>query len=638
MIDPVAIVRFLSGIALAIPAGALLVQCLEPRSGPTDRRLLVASTFAALLLAFLQLLIVGGLGAESGSGIDLSAIWQVTTSTWTGRALAVRFAFAFLAMLFFLAFGSRLPQVGLAFAAVGLFLFPISGHAGSAIPAWLSLILHGLHAAATGVWLGGLLSITFFAWGFRAGDVRGEFRPLLAAYSPWALRLVVAAVLSGLLAAMLQLGRPAALFGTSYGQLLLLKAAVFLPLALAAAALVRLRYLRGGDIRAPLPLLVLEALPALGILLVANIMSQGVPGRHDDIVWPFPFRFDWTRIWTTNGIDWSIGFLLLATVTLLALCLIFALRRDWFRAVFAMVTAAVISCFSFLAVSVPAYPTTFATSPSRYAASSLANAAQLFRGNCTACHGETGRGDGPAFGGRAQANADLTDSHTGDHMAGDLFWWISHGTPSRHMPGFTDAIDEQGRWDLVNYVRLLTASRRSASLTGDIDPGNPWLPSIDFDFVDADGNARSLSEFEPSSPVLLVIGREPASLDRLQEMRTHLPEVSAAGLIVIFVCGAELAGNCVEDTRSSNLIVLRDNTDDIVSAWTAYRRTSAHPDTGDLKTSVPHLEFLVDRLGYVRARWRSDEGLFPSIPAIIAKVGEINAEPPIHPSPMEHNH
>ena len=633
MIDPVATVRFLSGIALAIPAGALLVQCVGPKSDATHRWVLVASTFAGLLLAALQLLLVAGLGEPGGVGISFSAIRQLVTNAWTGQALAVRLVFAGLATLFFLAFGGRLPRLGLALAAIGLLLFPISGHAGSAAPAWLSLTVHGIHAAAAGLWLGGLLSITLFAWRCRAGDIEGEFRSLLALYSPWALRLVAIAVSCGLLAAVLQLGRPAALFGTSYGRLLILKAAILLPLALACAAWLRFRYLPSGAIRTPLLPLLLEALPAFGILLVANIMSQGVPGRHDDILWPFPFRFDWTRVWTANGLDRSVGFLLVLAAALLALSIVFAVRQDWFRAGFSVFTAAIIPCFSCLAVSVPAYPTTYATSPSRFAASPLADAAQLFHENCTACHGEAGRGDGKMIDQRIQTNADLTAKHTGEHTGGDLFWWISHGTPSGRMPGFAEAIDEQGRWDLVSFVRLLTASHQSASLTGEIDPGNPWLPSIDFDFFDDDGNARSLREFEPSSPVLLVIARDQASLARLQDMRTALPEISAAGLTVIFVCGPELASNCIQDTKSRNLIVLRDKTDDIISVWTAYRRTGIDPDDDNVETSVPHLEFLIDRFGYVRARWRTDEGLLPSIPAIIGKIDEINVEPQIRPSP-----
>ena len=56
------------------------------------------------------------------------------------------------------------------------------------------------------------------------------------------------------------------------------------------------------------------------------------------------------------------------------------------------------------------------------------------------------------------------------------------------------------------------------------------------------------------------------------------------------------------------------------------------------RAAVLHLEFLIDRFGYARARWRIDEGLLPAIPAIIGKIDEINVEPQIRLSPEEHFH
>lgn len=86
---------------------------------------------------------------------------------------------------------------------------------------------------------------------------------------------------------------------------------------------------------------------------------------------------------------------------------------------------------------------------------SLARGAELYAVNCASCHGDGGMGDGPA--GAALDPAPV--AHTSQMMADDyLFWRISEGgTPfNTSMPPWK-ALDEQARWDLVNYMRALGA-------------------------------------------------------------------------------------------------------------------------------------------------------------------------------------
>ena len=51
---------------------------------------------------------------------------------------------------------------------------------------------------------------------------------------------------------------------------------------------------------------------------------------------------------------------------------------------------------------------------------------------------------------------DLRAHHVALHTAGDLFWWIGHGL--RQMPAFGDRLSPDERWDLVNYLRALSAA------------------------------------------------------------------------------------------------------------------------------------------------------------------------------------
>ena len=89
---------------------------------------------------------------------------------------------------------------------------------------------------------------------------------------------------------------------------------------------------------------------------------------------------------------------------------------------------------------------------------SLARGGELYTQYCASCHGDGGMGDGPA--GEKLDPLPAPVAHT-SRMLGDdyLFWRISEGgahDPFKSaMPAWEGAIDDEARWDLVNYLRAL---------------------------------------------------------------------------------------------------------------------------------------------------------------------------------------
>lgn len=86
---------------------------------------------------------------------------------------------------------------------------------------------------------------------------------------------------------------------------------------------------------------------------------------------------------------------------------------------------------------------------------SLARGAELYATNCASCHGDGGMGDGPV--GTSLDPAPAPVAHTSRMMADDyLFWRVSEGGApfNTSMPPWK-FMEEQARWDMVNYIRAL---------------------------------------------------------------------------------------------------------------------------------------------------------------------------------------
>lgn len=85
-------------------------------------------------------------------------------------------------------------------------------------------------------------------------------------------------------------------------------------------------------------------------------------------------------------------------------------------------------------------------------AESIARGASLYQTNCVVCHGKGGRGDGPV--GRKFTRTppvDLNKKYTQSQADGQLFFTLTRGRVA--MPAYREALSQQERWDVINYVR-----------------------------------------------------------------------------------------------------------------------------------------------------------------------------------------
>ena len=87
---------------------------------------------------------------------------------------------------------------------------------------------------------------------------------------------------------------------------------------------------------------------------------------------------------------------------------------------------------------------------------SIAAGKTIFEAKCVPCHGESGKGDGPIGLTLNPRPADLTQhAIPGVHTDGQLFDWITNGFPGSVMPPFRQALSDDERWNVVNFIRTL---------------------------------------------------------------------------------------------------------------------------------------------------------------------------------------
>ena len=164
-----------------------------------------------------------------------------------------------------------LALAGSALAAAAALLVPgLAGHAAQTAPRGVSLLLDWVHLGAASVWLGGLLGLVVLALTLSADHRRAVLVTAAMRFSPVAIGSVLLLLASGVGASIVHLPLVAALWQTSYGVAIVVKAGLVL-----AALPVAVLHRRG---RRPLPAaLGTEWLLVAGTVLAAAILSSLPP-------------------------------------------------------------------------------------------------------------------------------------------------------------------------------------------------------------------------------------------------------------------------------------------------------------------------------------------------------------------------
>jgi len=621
-------------------------QQWEARVLAWARWLAIAAILSGIVVVATQTALFEG---RASAAVEPRAIARVLVDTQFGRVWIVRAGFllllaAFLSLRLSVAHradwrASRGEAVMLGVAA----LVPLAaaGHAAAVEPDTVRAIaLDALHTLGAGLWVGSLLPLALLLKS-ASSEAGADARPhaVLAArrFSRLALGIVIVLVATGTWLAVTHVGNVAGLVGTSYGRLLLTKLALLL-VALGFASLNRSVLLArlGGDgptvgrpaMRRLAQFVALEAGLALAILVIVAAMNVTPPARHEAPVWPFTIRLSLSAL-EGRAADATRALIgsQIALIGLVALIAGLAMRA-W-RLPLAAVALGAVGAGVGLALpplSIDAYPTTYLRPSVPYQASAITAGAALYQSHCAGCHGPRGAGDGPAGRTLPRSPADLRAPHTAQHTAGDLFWWISYGIPGSGMPGFGSQLTEDQRWELINFLRALSAGYGARGMGATIERDRRWLVAPDFAFAVGPTPPRALKDYRGRT-VLVVFYSLPGSRPRMSQLAGREGTLAILGVEVIAV-PIDADPDAIRRLGPEPRVLFPVVTEGAETIVAAYR----------LFALAPHVELLVDRQGYVRAITRSS-GEALDFDALVAQVMLLNEEKiAAEAAPEEHVH
>jgi peroxiredoxin len=161
-----------------------------------------------------------------------------------------------------------------------------------------------------------------------------------------------------------------------------------------------------------------------------------------------------------------------------------------------------------------------------------------------------------------------------------------------------------------------------------VETDRAWLAAPDFTISVGPLTPRTLRDYRGQRIVLLVLYDLPQSRMRMTELARHYGALSVLGVEVVAVSPRTSPEAIAELGESPPVLfpVVTDGNEDIYAAYRLFTPGAAHA------------ELLIDRQGFIRAIWRSDQAGTLDTAAVQAQVERLNEEKAPPPFPDDHVH
>ena len=169
----------------------------------------------------------------------------------------------------------------------------------------------------------------------------------------------------------------------------------------------------------------------------------------------------------------------------------------------------------------------------------------------------------------------------------------------------------------------------------------PSMGPPNFSYFAHDGSSGTLKDFREQKTVMLVLFSWPQSQARLEQLRQAHESLSGSNTQILAVpMNDPDLQEMAAIMASLPFPVVTQGAAEITRSYALFRRTLDRPDLLG-EGSVPgHMEFLVDRYGYLRARWipEADGAGWTDLDSLQQQLAQLNREKEILPPPGDHVH
>jgi putative copper resistance protein D len=620
----IALLRFFESLPSALAVGLLLLPRLIGEDGARFKPAIAFLAGVRAILGFFLIAAIARTIIPPPKPIDLSSLLPLIAGTVVGKAWAasqlLSLVFAGLAAARLFRDSVSLDRATLWIGVAVIAVVSVTGHAADdSLPVWTQLSFL-LHTSAALTWFGGLLGLVW--WMATARGKPPEVARRLA--ERWSLVAKIAMALvavSGLALAWETVGSFPNLLATAYGRWLTFKLALLCAVLLIALALARYItrqpakpfdaqwYGRVGGA---------EAVLGVALLFVAGWIAVITPAAHEtELYWPLPFRPSWAATWGYKVPMWSSAWWWGVAGLALALAAAAVWRVPkafhWRRLATPIAAVAGFVCV-IVSLSVEAYPDTYNDPTVDYTAESVFRGQANFQALCVSCHGPMGAANGPMAKDLKVPPADLTAPHVGNHTIGDIFHWLTFGGQSGFMPAFAEQLGVDDRWDVINFLLVLSYTDRSRFM----GPGGiiQWMIAPDFALIDPADQFTTFYRLR-GTPTLLSFarctaqGEEAKALAGSLELAKEGAKSAGAHHVTVY------QGDCPQGVKDREAV----HPKEVESAYSVINR---YPNEF-YSVEIAEAHFLIDRSGYVRARFRHfspDDGGVARLRAHVAAMAK----------------
>jgi putative copper resistance protein D len=163
----------------------------------------------------------------------------------------------------------------------------------------------------------------------------------------------------------------------------------------------------------------------------------------------------------------------------------------------------------------------------------------------------------------------------------------------------------------------------------------------DFTYAVGPTPPRTLKELRGRAVALIVLFTLPGSRARLEQLAAAYAQLELLRAEIIAV-PSDADPRIIRRLGGPPLMlfpVVTEGAVEIVPAYRLFTQTSSTP-TVSASSPIGHVEFLIDRQGYIRARWSPGDGGqgWDTPSALFTQVRALNDERPITAAPDEHVH